>query len=276
MLTPVTSGYAPVNGVEIYYEVYGEGEPLILIHGGFGSTGMFAPIMPALASGRQVIAMDMQAHGRTGPLGRPMTFENMAADVAGLIHFLGFEKADVMGYSMGGGVALRTAIDHPEVVDRLVLVSTAFAYRNLHDYNQQGTAQIANDPVGAAESLKQTPMYQAWLPIARDPGLWPAMVAEVGSLVAKDYDWSAEVPKVTAPTLVVVGDWDAIRISAATRLFEMLGGGKQDAMWDRSGVGKSRFAVLPNTTHYEMFLSAALAPVVTSFLDGYPNAGPSW
>ena len=121
--TPTKSGYAPVNGVEIYYEIYGEGEPLVLLHGGFYSIEMFAPILPALAKGRQVIGVDLQGHGRTLPFDRPMTFANMATDVAELIKFLGFEKADVMGNSLGGSTALRLAIDYPEVVDKLILVS---------------------------------------------------------------------------------------------------------------------------------------------------------
>ena len=125
MLTPTASDYAPVNGVKIHYQTYGEGKPLVLLHGGFTSTEMFMPILPALAAGRQVIGVDLQAHGRTGPLGRPMTFAAMATDIAELIRYLGHEKADVMGYSLGGNTALRTAIDHPDVVDRLVLGSVA-------------------------------------------------------------------------------------------------------------------------------------------------------
>jgi pimeloyl-ACP methyl ester carboxylesterase len=272
MLTPSTSGLAPVNGVNIHYEVYGEGKPLILIHGGFGSVGMFAPILPALAQGRQVIGVDLQAHGRTGPLGRPMTFPAMATDIAELIKFLGFETADVMGYSLGGGVALRLAIDHPAVIDRLVLVSTAYAFDNWHDYNQQGMRGIAANPDATAEGMKGSPMYQGYVAVA--PGgaeTWTAAVREVAALVGQDFDWSADVPNIKSPTLIVVGDWDSVRIAKATKLFEMLGGGAQDGNWDRSGLNQNRFAVLPNTTHYEAFMSPALPPVVLPFLDGYPR-----
>lgn len=272
MLSPSTSGLAPVNGVNIHYEVYGAGKPLILIHGGFGSVGMFAPILPALAQDRQVIGVDLQAHGRTGPLGRPMTFPAMATDIAELIKFLGFETADVMGYSLGGGVALRLAIDHPEVIDRLVLVSTAYAFDNWHDYNQQGMRGIAANPDATAEGMKGSPMYQGYVAVA--PGgaeTWPAAVREVAALVGQDFDWSADVPNIKSPTLIVVGDWDSVRIAKATKLFEMLGGGAQDGNWDRSGLNQNRFAVLPNTTHYEAFMSPALPPVVLPFLDGYPR-----
>ncbi len=272
MLIPSTSGLASVNGVNIHYEVYGEGKPLILIHGGFGSVGMFAPILPALAQDRQVIGVDLQAHGRTGPLGRPMTFPAMATDIAELIRFLGFETADVMGYSLCGGVALRLAIDHPEVIDRLVLVSTAYAFDNWHDYNQQGMRGIAANPDATAEGMKGSPMYQGYVAVA--PGgaeTWHAAVREVAALVGQDFDWSADVPNIKSPTLIVVGDWDSVRIAKATKLFEMLGGGAQDGNWDRSGLNQNRFAVLPNTTHYEAFMSPALPPVVLPFLDGYPR-----
>ena len=118
--------YAEVNGLEMYYEIHGTGEPLILLHGGVGAIEMFGEVLPLLAEGRQVIAADLQAHGRTADIDRPLSFESMADDIAALIEHLGFAKADVMGYSLGGGVALQTAIRHPEVVRKLVVVSTPF------------------------------------------------------------------------------------------------------------------------------------------------------
>jgi pimeloyl-ACP methyl ester carboxylesterase len=169
MPKPSRSGYAAVNGVEVYYEIYGEGKPLILLHGGFSSIEMFAPILPALAAGRQVIGVDLQGHGRTLPFDRPMTFANMATDVAELIKYLGFDKADVMGDSMGGSTALRLAIDHPEVVDRLILVSTPYAFSGWHDFNAQGMKQIGAAPEQAAEGLKQSPLYESYVAIAPDP-----------------------------------------------------------------------------------------------------------
>ena len=273
MPAPTKSGYAPVNGIQLYYEIYGEGKPLVLMHGGFTTIAMFTPILPALAAGRQVIAVELQAHGRTGPLGRPMTFENMATDVAELIRYLGHEKADVMGYSLGGNTALRVAIDHPEVVDHLVVVSSVYAFSGWQEYNQQGMKGMAADPVAAAAGMKQSPLYPMYAAVAKDPETnWPKAVAEMASLVGKDFDWSAEIPKITAPTLLVVGDWDGVRISHAAHLFELLGGSKQDAMYDRSGMNQNRMAVLPNTTHYESGVSPALLPVVLPFLDGYPEA----
>lgn len=268
MPTPVESGHAAVNGVKIWYQTYGEGDPLILIHGGFGSVEMFGPNIERLAQGRRVIGVDLQGHGGTGPLGRPMTFEAMATDIAELIKSLGYDKADVMGYSLGGATALRLAIDHPEVVDRLVLVSMTHAFKNWHEYNYNGMKSIAADPEGTAKGMVGTPMQQAYA--AKAPGgeaSWAAAVKEIGGLIGTDYDWSAEVPGVKSPTLVVYGDWDAVRISEATKLFELLGGGARDAGWDRSGMGQNHFAVIPNATHYDIISTTAVSEVAIPFLD---------
>ncbi|MFN7022952.1 MAG: alpha/beta fold hydrolase [Pseudorhizobium sp.] len=270
---PTDSGFADVNGVKIWYQVYGEGDPLILLHGGFGTVEMFGPNIEVLAEGRKVIGVDLQGHGGTGPLGRPMTFEAMATDVAELIKTLGYEKADVMGYSLGGATAMRLAIDHPEVVDRLVLVSAAYAFSNWHEYNFVGMKSINADPEATAQSLMGSPMHQAY--VAKAPGgaeSWVDAVREIGSLVGVDYDFSAEVPSINVPTLYVVADWDAVRISAATKLFEMLGGGAQDANWDRSGMGQNHFAVIPNATHYDIISTTAVSDLAIPFLDGYGEA----
>lgn len=262
---PAKSGYAPVNGVEVYYQVYGEGEPLVLLHGGFGAIEMFGPNIAALAASHTVIGVDLQAHGRTLPFDRPMTFENLASDIAGLIHYLGYDKADLVGYSTGGQVALRTAIDHPEVVDRLVVISTPYARSGWHQFNLDGMAQLGE---GSAEAMKGTPMYEMFAVVNPDPETnWPKLHIQQGSLVNADYDWSAEVPGIAAPTLVVVGDWDSVRIAHATQFFELLGGGRQDAGWDGSGMNPNRFAVLPSSTHYGIFTDPRLPKTVIPFLD---------
>lgn len=264
MPVPVKSGYAPVNGVEIYYEIHGQGEPLVLLHGGLGSIEMFGPVLPLLAETRQVIGVDLQGHGRTLPFERPMSYEAMAADVAGLIRHLGVGKADVMGYSMGGGTALRMAIDHPEVVDSLILVSTPFAFSGWHDYNAEGMRSMG---AHLAEPMRQTPMYASYAQIAPDAGNWPKLLERMGSFIGKDYDWSAEIGSITAPTLLVVGDWDSVRTAHAVQFFELLGGGRRDGGWDRSGMNANRLAVLPGLTHYEIFMNPALAEVAIGFLD---------
>lgn len=265
--TPQDTGRVAVNGVDLWYQTYGEGDPLILLHGGFGTVEMFGPNIAILARDRRVIGVDLQAHGGTGPLGRPMSFEAMATDVAELIGALGYDKADVMGYSLGGGVALRLAIDHPQVVDRLVLVSMAHAYSSWHQYNYDGMRAMGQDPAGTAKSLVGSEQHSGY--VSKAPGgeaTWEAAVAEFVAFIGQDYDWSAEIAKVSAPTLLIVADWDAVRISAATRLFELLGGGAQDAGWDRSGMGRNRFAVLPSTSHYDILDTTAPSQLAAAFL----------
>jgi pimeloyl-ACP methyl ester carboxylesterase len=266
----LTAGnYANVNGLKLYYETHGTGEPLVLLHGGVGATGMFGAILPLLAAGRQVIAVDLQAHGRTADIDRPLRIEFMADDVATLIQQLGFKRADVMGYSLGGGVALQTAIRHPERVRKLVLVSNAFKRDGWYPEILVGMAQMGP---AAAEPMKQTPMYPLYASIAPKPEDWPVLLTKLGELLRQDYDWSKDVAKITAPTLLVVGDADAIRTSHAVEFFELLGGGKADGGWDGSGMSNARLAILPATTHYTIFSSPALAAAVTPFL-GAPLAG---
>jgi pimeloyl-ACP methyl ester carboxylesterase len=262
------SGYAPVNGIELYYEIHGSGKPLVLLHGGFGSFAMFGGMLPTLTAGRQVIGVDLQGHGHTVPGDRPMSFDAFATDVAELIKWLGYEKVDVMGYSMGASTGLRMAINHPEVVDRLISTSTVHSFAGWHDYNQQGMKSIGLDPVASAEGMKQTPMYAAYAQEMPDAeSNWIKTITLMGALTGAEYDWSADIPKITAQTLIIVGDWDAVRTSHVAQMFELLGGGKQDAMWDGSGMNKNRLAILPGVTHYTMFMDPRLATTALSFLD---------
>jgi pimeloyl-ACP methyl ester carboxylesterase len=263
--------YAEVNGLNMYYEVHGSGEPLILLHGGVGAIEMFGEVLPLLAEDRWVVAADLQAHGRTADIDRPLSVELMADDVAALIGHLGLERADVMGYSLGGVVAVRTAIRHPEVVRKLVAVSTPFARDGWYPEVLAGMGQMGPE---AAEPMKRTPMYQLYAGVAPKPEDWPVLLTKLGRLLAQDYDWSEEVATLEAPTMVVVGDADGVRTAHAVRFFELLGGGKADAGWDGSGMSKARLAVLPAPTHYDIFSSPALASTVAPFLDApVPEAG---
>ena len=269
-VTAPGTGYAKVNGLNLYYEIHGAGEPLVLLHGGLGAIDMFGEILPLLAKGRQVIGVDLQAHGRTADIDRPLTFEAMADDIAALLKHLGMPKADVMGYSIGAGVALRTAIRHPEVVNRLVLVSTAFRRDGWYPEIRAGMDQMGP---GAAEPMKQTPMYQLYARIAPRPADWPVLITKLGELVRKEYDWSKDVAAIKAPTLLVFGDADAVRPAHAVEFFELLGGGKKDGGWDGSGISSARLAILPGLTHYTIFASPVLASTVTAFLDA-PGSAP--
>jgi pimeloyl-ACP methyl ester carboxylesterase len=262
------SGYAPVNNIELYYEIHGSGKPLVLLHGGFMAIEMFGPVLTALAEGRQVVAVDLQGHGRTLPFERPMNFQNLATDVAELIKWLGHDKADVMGYSMGALTALRTAIDHPEVVNKLIVTSAPYSFAGWHDYNQQGMKGMAAAPDQAVEPMKQSPMYELYKTLMPEPEKnWPKSVAQTSVMVAGDYDWSASVSTLPMPVMLVYGDWDAVRTAHAAAFFELLGGGKQDALWDGSGMNKNRLAIIPGATHYSIGTDPRLAATAAGFLD---------
>jgi pimeloyl-ACP methyl ester carboxylesterase len=192
-----------------------------------------------------------------------MRFETMADDIAALIRHLGFATADVMGFSLGGGVALRTAIQHPDVVRRLVLVSTPFTDRGW--YPEMRAAMKAMGPE-IAEPFKQTPMYETYKQIAPNVEAWPVLVTQLTELLKIDYDWSAEVPGLSMPVMLVIGDADGLPPSHAVEFFELLGGGKRDAGFDGSGMTPHRLAILPGVTHYDINISPALAQAVIPFV----------
>ena len=255
---------ARVNGVELGYQAFGKGKPLILLHGGFGSLEMFGPNVDLLAKNRQVIGVDLQSHGRSPVAKRPMRFESMADDIAALIGELGLERAAVMGFSLGGGVALRTAIQHPDAVERVVLVSTPFT--NDGWYPEMKAAMKSMGPE-SAEPLKNSPMYADYQRIAPNVEDWPVTVEQLTTLLKQDYDWSAEVPKLSMPVMLVIGDADGLPPSHAVEFFGLLGGGKRDANWDRSGMTQHRLAILPGVTHYDINVQPSLAATVIPFLD---------
>jgi pimeloyl-ACP methyl ester carboxylesterase len=256
--------YADVNGLKLYYETAGTGRPLILLHGGLGAIEMFGPNLAALATGREVIAVDLQGHGRTADIDRPLSVELMADDIAALIRRLRLEEADVIGYSLGGGVALQTAIRHPEVVRKLVLVSTPFKRSAFYPdiLAQQGLVSA-----GAAEAMKQTPMYQLYASIAPRPEDWPRLLGKIGQAMKSDFDFSKAIPGIKATTLIVAADADIFPPAHAVELFGLLGGGQRDGGWDGAGRPKSRLAILPGLTHYTIFNAPALAATVIPFLD---------
>ena len=258
-------GSVQVNGIELGYQVHGEGGPVILLHGGFGSLEMFGPNVDALAAGHQVIGVDLQSHGRTPVAKRPMRFETMADDIASLIRQLGLEKPAVMGFSFGGGVALRTAIQHPEVVGRLVLVSTPF---KAHGWYAEMRAAMEQMGPEIAEPMKASPMYATYQEIAPRVEDWPILVTQLTELLRLDYDWSAEIPGLFMPVMLVVGDADGLPPGHPVEFFGMLGGGQRDANWDRSGMTRHRLAILPGVTHYDINVVPALAQAVMPFLDG--------
>ena len=234
--------YAEVNGLSLYYEEHGSGQPLILLHGGYGTGEMFGAILPLLARGRRVITVDLQGHGRTADVDRPLRFQTMGDDIAALVGHLGLAQADVMGYSLGAATAVRTAIQHPELVRRLVIVShparrDGWFPQSLAGFDQMGPA--------FAEAMKQSPIYEVYARVAPRVEDWPVLVDKMGTLLREDYDWSAEIAKITAPVMLVYGDADSVRPAHIAEFYALLGGGLRDANWDGSARSVARLAILP-------------------------------
>jgi len=254
--------YAAVNGISLYYEVHGTGKPLIMLHGGFGSFEMFTALSPALAVDHQVIGVDLYGHGRTALTDRSLSFEHMADDIAGLIEHLGLEKADLLGFSLGGAVALQTAIRYPERVNRLVLISTPFKRTGWHPEMQAGMAAVS------PEFFMHTPIYDGYLRVAPKPEDFPRLVANMREALSQDYDWTEQVAALKPPTLIIAGDADGLPPSHAVEFFTLLGGGLRDAGWNGEHLVPSQLAILPGATHYNItFRADLLLPVLAPFLD---------
>ncbi len=258
--------YADVNGIKLYYEVHGTGRPLVLLHGGLGSGEMFGPALTALAEGHQVILPDLQGHGRTADIDRPIDVRLMADDIAALIRELGLEKPDVVGYSLGGGVAFWTAVKYPELIGKLVIVSAHLKRNAIYPdmLGQQGQLSAA-----AAEFMKDTPMYQLYQRVAPRPEDFGRLLDKMGESMAKDFDFSEEFRGLKVPTLFACADADMFPPSHAVEAFGLLGGGKRDGGWMGEGrpEGGHALAIVPGTTHYNVFSSPALAAAVISFVD---------
>lgn len=270
--TPTRHGHVTANGVSYYYETYGHGEPLLLLHGGLGSIEMFAPILPALAAHREVIAVDLHGHGRTRLGTRPISLIDQGDDLAIVLDQLGFAQVDVLGYSMGGGVAFRLAVQHPERVRRLVMAS---ACPTQDAFYPELIAMQAGVSAAAAPMMHDTPMYRSYVQIAPDPAEFPALLDRVGELMRTPFDWRDDVKRLSMPTMVVFGDSDMFRLDKIVELYNLLGGGLRDGGWQREHVSPNRLAILPGVTHYEMFMSPALVAAALPFLDG-TDAPPRW
>jgi pimeloyl-ACP methyl ester carboxylesterase len=270
---PTRSGRVPANGVDYYYEIHGSGEPLLLLHGGLGSSDMFdGNVLPALARSRQVIAVDLHGHGRTSLGERPIDLVDIGNDLAFVLDKLGLKQVDVVGYSFGGGAALRLAIQHPAIVRRLVVMSAPYAQNG---FFPEMLPQQAAVGAAMAEQMKETPMYKSYIAIAPNPKDFPRLLDRMGEYMRRPYDWSAEVKKLSMPVMLVYGDADMIRPEHIVQFYQLVGGGLKDAGWQREHMSRNRLAIIPDVTHYELFLSPAVAPTILPFLDG--KSGPqSW
>lgn len=266
-IQPAESGYADVNGLKMYYEVYGQGKPIVLIHGSYMNIPLnWSHIIPLLASNRKVIVAEMQGHGRTKDISRELSYEGMADDVAGLLKHLKVDSADILGYSMGGGVAFQVAVRHPQQVRRLVVLSGTYAHDGWWPDVEASFATFTPD------MFKGTPIQKQYDSLGNDPAKFPEYVKKVISIDLKPYDWSREVKNIQVPVFMAIGDADGVRYEHALELFRAKGGGK---MGDIHGLPKSRLAIIPGTTHIGMMQRTDwLIPMITDFLDSDLNTTP--
>ncbi|MCI1189818.1 alpha/beta hydrolase [Hymenobacter sp. DH14] len=264
---PARSGYADVNGLRLYYEVHGQGKPLVLLHGSYMTIPLnWAHFLPQLAQSRQVIVAEMQGHGRTRDIDRTISYEAMADDVAGLLRFLNIEQADVLGYSMGGGVAFQVAVRHPARVRRLVVLSGAYAHDGWWPDVEASFATFT------AEMFEGSSIRQQYLEWGNEAAHFPEFVQKVKAIDVQPYNWSDAVKAIEAPLFLALGDADGVRYEHALDLFRAKGGGK---MGDLHGLPPSRLAILPGTTHIGMMQRADwLVPMITDFLDSDLNPTP--
>jgi pimeloyl-ACP methyl ester carboxylesterase len=265
-----TGQYAQVNGINLYFEMHGAGRPMILLHGGLMSGETFGPTLPALAERHQVIVVDLQGHGRTADVDRPLDVRLMADDIAALIEHLGLDRPDLVGFSLGGWVALHTAARYPAKVGRLVAASANVRPDAIYPEMRAQQAQVN---AAAAEFLKDTPMYQLYQRVAPRPEDFPRLLDKAGEAMAKDFDFSEEVRRLQVPTLIVAADADMAPPSHYVEVFKLLGGGLRDGGWMGEGrpEGGHALAILPGLTHYNLDTSPLFVAVTLAFLDEQPS-----
>ena len=259
--TPVESGYIPVNGLEMYYEIHGSGRPLVLLHGNLSTIGTsFGKVLPKLSSTRRIIAVEQQGHGHTADIDRPFSLEQWAQDTTALLRHLGIERADFFGYSIGAGIAIEIAIEHPSMVRKLVAATPIFTASGFHPGVLAGMEALQ------PEHLAGSPFQEEYARTAPHPQDWPRLIAKVKQLNREFVDWPPEaIAAIKAPTLLIAGDSDIVRLEHVVELFRLLGGGVPG---DNVGLPNSQLAVLPGTTHITLVDRADwLISMITGFLD---------
>jgi pimeloyl-ACP methyl ester carboxylesterase len=253
--------YAEVHGLKMYYEIHGEGFPLVLLHGGLSAIGTsFGKVLPGLAAGRQIIAIEQQAHGHTADIDRPLTYRQMAEDTVALLSHIGIERADFFGYSIGAGIAIEIATRHPLIVRKLVAatpISTTGGF-------QPGV--LAGMEALQPEHLAGSPFQEEYQRSAPHPQDWPTLIAKMKQLNREFVDVSPQtIASIKVPTLLIAGDADIVRPEHVVELFRLLGGGVSG---DHAGLPHVQLAVLPGTTHITLMDRVQwLVPMITSFLD---------
>jgi pimeloyl-ACP methyl ester carboxylesterase len=245
--------YASVNGLDLYYEIHGSGKPIVALHGGLLTIGLsFGAVLPDLAESRQVIAVELQGHGHTADTDRDLTLSNMSSDVVALLDHLGIERADMIGFSLGGLVAIQTAITNSDRVGRLLLAGTHFRSAGYHSDIRDPRQWATSTRMPTENDFKQ--MRDAYVEVAPDPGHFEAFMAKVSPVPDTVDSWSLDdLRGIAAPTLLVIGDNDFIRIDHAAQMRDL--------------IPNSHLAVLPNTSHVAvMHRTEFLRPLITEFL----------
>jgi pimeloyl-ACP methyl ester carboxylesterase len=255
--TGITSGYARVNGLEMYYEIHGAGEPLVVLHGAFMTVELMGDLVPTLAEGYRVIGVEFQGHGHTADIDRPFSYEQFADDTAALLEHLGIDRADVYGYSLGGGVALQFGLRHPGRVHKLVIASASFSSSGMYPEVLGGIEHITPD------MFEGSPWRDTYDNVAPNPSAFPVLVDKLKQLDMTPFDWP--IDELAAPALILVGDSDGTTLEHAVETFRRLGGGFFGDLAPE--LCASQLAILPGTTHVGMLERAEwIARMVTAFL----------
>lgn len=260
-----TTGYAPVNGLKMYYEIHGSGEPVVMLHGAFMSITGWSDWINELSKTRKVIAVEMQGHGRTADIKRDMSFENLADDVAGLLDYLKIPNADIVGYSLGGGVAMQCAIRHPDKVRKVISISAVFRYDG---WVKEGRDALPNI---TADVFKGSPIEAEYKRLSPTPNEFPEFVKHVISSATRPYDFGADRFRATkAPMFFIHGDADGVRLDHIAEMYRLKGGGEIHG--DMMPRAASRLAIIPDTTHVTLMNRMSLiVPMVNDFLDAKPQ-----
>jgi pimeloyl-ACP methyl ester carboxylesterase len=252
------TGYAPVNGLSMYYEIHGAGDPLVMLPGAYMTVDLMGDLVPALSDSRRVIGVEFQGHGHTADIDRPFSYEQFADDTAALMAHLGVEGADVYGYSLGGGVALQLGLRHPGSVGKLAVASASYSSDGLYPAVTKGIENIT------PELFEGTPWREAYDRAAPDPSGFPTLVEKLKQLDLTPFDW--DIDDLAAPVLVLIGDADGTRLEHAVEMFRRLGGGVFGDLAPE--LPASQLAILPGTTHVGMLERAGwISPIVKGFLD---------
>jgi pimeloyl-ACP methyl ester carboxylesterase len=265
-LTPTRTGYADAaEGLRVYYEIYGKGEPIVVLAGGFGDTSSMVQSIGPLSRERQVIGIDLEGHGRTALRATPMSHERNGDDVAAVLRHLKIAQADVAGYSHGGDAAIRMAIQHPEMVRNLIVISTAAERDGWYPEVLKGMEAVSSSQ---AKQMQQTPLYTRYAEVAPHPEQFPQLLDRMGELMKKDYDWRAELAALRVPTLLLFADHDAVSTRHIAEFFALFDGGVRDAGWEGTPrLSRARLAIVPGYTHYNFGQGPDIARVIEAYLD---------